>query len=115
MRGTPSTWARRSSDASRGASICLRVKNPVVHSSVLRTVHGPSGCAIVGRIIREGRRGRQAGARAAIRARDSGEEEVGGGGGVDQFGAGGGDGDDDLEADAEAAGQVDAGLDAEDH
>src|SRR5256885_13687962 len=59
MRGTPRTWARRSSAESRGASTPLRVKNAPVHSRVLRTVHGPSGCAIVWAILKDGREGRE--------------------------------------------------------
>src|SRR5258706_16110620 len=59
MRGTPRTWASRSSAESRGASTPLRVKNAPVHSRVLRTVHGPSGCAIVWAILKDGREGRE--------------------------------------------------------
>src|SRR5918993_2570690 len=52
MRGTFRTWASSSSAERRGASTFLRVKNPLVHSRIRRTVHAPPVSlmrAIVGR------------------------------------------------------------------
>src|SRR3954463_4048858 len=40
MRGYRNTWARSCSAESRGECTSLRVKNPLVHSSSRRTVHG---------------------------------------------------------------------------
>src|SRR4051812_4544476 len=54
MRGRPRTWPTSSSAERRGGATSLRGKNAVVHSRVLRTVHGPSGWGIVGRIVGEG-------------------------------------------------------------
>src|SRR5205809_3445655 len=50
MRGTPSTWARSSSAERRGESISLRVKKPVVHSRIRRTVHASGMAGILGRL-----------------------------------------------------------------
>src|SRR5258706_14866168 len=75
MRGMPRTCASSNSAESRGASIPLRVKKAVVHSKVFRTVHGPSGCAIVWAILKDGREGREGRGR---KIEDGGWEESGG-------------------------------------
>src|SRR5439155_18150059 len=48
MRGHLRTCPSSSSADSRGASTFLRVKNPVVHSKMRWTVHGPSGEPLMG-------------------------------------------------------------------